>query len=120
MRGSRLNGWQRIGIVLSVLWIPVGHVWALKTLQPDRLPDWPYSALCQDAETRKPNPNYERCIDDAQKWYEGQDKLRKLDFEDAERLAPWFALAPIPVAWFTIYVFVWLGRWIRRGFQLAR
>ena len=27
MRRFRLNGWQRIGIVLSVLWVVVGGVW---------------------------------------------------------------------------------------------
>ena len=29
MRGFRLNGWQRIGIVLSLAWLPVGYFWAL-------------------------------------------------------------------------------------------
>ena len=28
MRGFRLNGWQRLGIVLSVLWLIVGTIWA--------------------------------------------------------------------------------------------
>jgi hypothetical protein len=28
MRGFRLNGWQRIGIAVSVLWFAVGHWWA--------------------------------------------------------------------------------------------
>jgi hypothetical protein len=33
MRGFRLNGWQRIGIILSVLWIPVaGRAYAADKL----------------------------------------------------------------------------------------
>jgi hypothetical protein len=29
-RGFRLNGWQRIGIVLSVVWAIVGGLWGMK------------------------------------------------------------------------------------------
>ena len=32
MRGLRLNGWQRIGIVLSVVWLFVGAWWGLSQL----------------------------------------------------------------------------------------
>ena len=46
-----------------------------------------------------------------------QFRLRELQYANAERLAPWFALVPIPVAWFIVYVFVWLTHWVRRGFQ---
>ena len=28
MRGIRLNGWQRIGIILSIVWVFVGTWWA--------------------------------------------------------------------------------------------
>jgi hypothetical protein len=44
MRGFRLNGWQRIGIVLSVIWLPVGAWLAVKFLHD---PVWEGYRICQ-------------------------------------------------------------------------
>jgi hypothetical protein len=32
MRGSRLNGWQRTGIVLSVLWVSCPSMWFIQQI----------------------------------------------------------------------------------------
>jgi hypothetical protein len=90
MWGFRLSGWQRIGIILSVLWIPVGWVLAVKNVPGPPSLDYPLSQICQDAQARMP-----------------------------KRYAPWFVLAPIPIAWLLVYIVVWIVRWVRRGFQPA-
>jgi len=46
MRGFRLSGWQRIGIVLSVVWLVVGGIWGIK-LAVD--PAWDFYRYCLDA-----------------------------------------------------------------------
>jgi hypothetical protein len=121
MRKFRLNGWQRIGIVLSIIWVPLGFVWAIKYFAPpDHFLEWPFVKSCYEQEAKRPSPNYGHCDQDAQKWYESQFKFRELQIANAERLALWFALAPIPIVWLLVYSVVWIGRWVRRGFQPAR
>lgn len=82
-------------------------------------PDRPLSEMCYEHEGKQAAPNYARCNEEAQKWYASVFKLRELQHANAERLAPWFALMPIPVAWLVVYMFVGLTRWLRRGFQPA-
>jgi heme/copper-type cytochrome/quinol oxidase subunit 2 len=94
MRGFRLNGWQRIGIVLSLVWAVVGGLWGRKAaLTPflDCLSDTGNLNFCQS--------QYQWAID--QVWL----------------FALIFGLAPIPIAWLLVYIVVWTVRWIRRGFQ---
>lgn len=97
MRGFRLNGWQRIGIVLSVVWAIAVIVWdTLEVIRHKRL-------LSQCLSGADPVMNY--CA----RTYE----------------VPWFmnamivlaALAPIPIAWLLVWGLVALVRWVRRGFQ---
>src|SRR4029079_1257289 len=100
MRGFRLNGWQRLGIILSVVWIPIGFVWASKHFgPPDQLLEWPFAKFCYEQQGKQPTPNYARCDADAQKWYSDQFDLRQIEIADAERLPPWFAFVPIPIVW---------------------
>jgi hypothetical protein len=116
-----LNGWQRIGIILSILWIPVGWILGLKAFGPhgDVL-EPPFFDFCNETESKSPTPNYARCTREAQQWLVIQYRLRERQHADAERLAPWFAFAPIPIAWLLVYIVVWTARWVRRGFQPAR
>jgi hypothetical protein len=118
MRGFSLNGWQRIGIILSVLWIPVGWVLAVNSV-PEPSLEYPplLSQGCQDAEGRNPNPDYERCDEARDKWmHETYPKLRERYSADVRELAPWLVFAPIPIAWLLVYIVVWTVRWVRRGF----
>ena len=118
MRRFRLNGWQRVGIILSILWIPVGGVWALKAFgPPENIPEPPFFNLCLEQEAKQPTPNAARCNDAAQKWYASLFKLRNLQHANAERLALWYAFLPIPIAWLLVYCVSWMVRWVRRGFQ---
>ena len=85
-RGFRLNGWQRLGIILSILWIPVGFVWASRHFGPPaKQVDWPFGELCNERQAKLPTPNYDRCIEDARKWYEQEDRFRQMERAEAER-----------------------------------
>ena len=44
MRGFRLNGWQRIGIILSVVWLFAGYFLALHLLY-DHIYEWHAACL---------------------------------------------------------------------------
>jgi hypothetical protein len=99
LRGFRLNGWQRIGIVLSVLWMPVGAVLgAIVAVAP-----------------------YLTCIRHPQNEIDWCDTVYQYTFT-AEHLlsaSALFAFAPIPIAWLFVYVAIWTLRWVWRGFQPA-
>jgi hypothetical protein len=96
MRRFRLNGWQRVGIVLSVAWAILVLVGVTLGVIQD------HDNLSDCLKSADPLMNYCR-----QRWQ-----------------VPWstylgmtlVGLAPIPIAWFLVYGLVGLVRWIRRGF----
>ena len=107
MRGFRLNGWQRIGIVLSVLWaIAAGaYVW-----QGSRNLSYVYWRT------------YYHCVftpgNDENSCQAAKEQAETVPSKYVSLLLP-VALAAIPVAWLLVYIVVWTVRWVRRGFQLA-
>jgi hypothetical protein len=100
MRGVRLNGWQRIGIVLSVLWAAfvLFYIWQNWATLSSVYSDQFYRCLFgpdEAADFKTCHANY----------YAAMIRV----------VGSW--LAPIPIAWMVIYLIVWTVRWIRRGFQ---
>jgi hypothetical protein len=95
MQGFRLNGWQRIGIVLSALWVLVGGLWGRQ------LAVAPYFDCIKSA------PNIDTM------------NFCERYLQDWGSTAMLIALVPLPIAWLLVYIVVWTVRWIRRGFQPA-
>lgn len=104
----RLNGWQRIGIVLSVIWFICGGLWGNSMgihegdwvsrqyqfcLEHDAEPHMPSTAQCQ--------ARFDKDWPDAIKyhWWEGLI----------------VATVPIPLGWLLAYGIIALSRWIWRG-----
>jgi hypothetical protein len=105
----RLNGWQRIGIVLSILWI-VGvliYTWDSYRDMTARHDKLHYSCLFS-LDTKVTKETCDEVYDVSQMVTASvsQEKLLR-------------GLAPIPIAWLLVYIVVWTVRWIRRGFQPA-
>jgi hypothetical protein len=100
MRTFRLNGWQRIGIVLSVLWVPLGALLGLMAAVA------PYRVCIR-------NPLNEMA------WC---DLVYRNTFtiEHLGSAAAFFALMPIPVGWLLTYATIWAVRWVWRGFNPPR
>jgi uncharacterized protein len=101
MRRFRLNGWQRILIVLSVVWMIVGGLWG-----------WRHANERADAE-------FKLCITQIQTVSDVQACRAKR----AEALVPnWFgaavvALAPITVVWLFFYGLIFVARRTKRAFS---
>ena len=95
----RLNGWQRIGIVASVIWVPVGIFWSLGRLYN---PIYQQFGHCIAASFE----NFKVCesIEEAQLAFANRDR---------PVIALLAALVPIVVLWLAGYVIAW----IRRGFR---
>ena len=101
MRGFRLKGWQRIGILLSVLWLLVGA--------------W----LAQQAVYAPLRAGYSKCLSLSVPPSICKAELDKGIARKTEELPgaiAVFALGPIILVW----LIAWIVRWVRRGFQPAR
>ena len=99
----RLNGWQRLGIVLSVLWLALVITYAWSELDAGPFATGPISITNQFF------------TDPPEKTSDGHT-LRTVDFE--LRIGRFLALAfgPIVTVWFSIYLILFLARWIKDGF----
>jgi hypothetical protein len=108
-----MNGWQRIGIVLSLLWI-LGAGLYQRSSDMQRAGDMGGWAMdvCNRSQTAKGSSDFSRC----------SGEFEKMFYTFAEGSwgnVAFVALAPIPFAWLVAYIIVWLTRWIRRGFNPA-
>jgi hypothetical protein len=113
----RLNGWQRIGIVLSALWCLVVTTVTVKTYY-DYFQQVAIEATI--AECRKnarnspfPEKNERACgISIAEAFGDGETA--------SPQLLHYFSLLlfPLTVSWLVVYATVWLTRWVREGFKI--
>jgi len=103
MRSFQLNGWQRIGIVLSMLWAVVGGLWG--------------NHIAIKEGSAIPTAHYKWCI--SQPDYDDDEYSATFDEEYAVGVRGHWAFAamaglvPIPVAWLLVYILVWTVRCLR-------
>ena len=101
MRSFRLNGWQRIGIVLSVVWMIVGGSWG-----------WRHANDKADA-------NFKLCLTQIQTASDVQAcrEARTKAIVPRGVGAAAAALAPVTLFWLIIYGLIFVARRIRRAFS---
>src|SRR5262249_21548457 len=108
MRGAvRLNGWQRTGIVLSVLWVLCV---SMQFFQHARDVNAPGIASVYLQCISGPNAHRSVCQAKAE-WF------REQAISEFRAGWPWFALGPVLIVWLLFYSMMWTVRWVRRGFQ---
>ena len=107
-----MNGWVRIGVVLSVIWAFVGGFWGNKR-------------AINDASTLT-NAQVENCLaanrarprsKSGEIWtpcWEQFGKNYQLNAEGHLWFGTMVGLLPIPIAWLSVYVLIQLRRWKRR------
>jgi len=99
MRGFRLNGWQRIGTVVSIVWAAAGGLWG--------------NHLAIQKGGAIPIAHYKLCV--SQPEYDDDECSAAFDEEYAVGVqghlafAAMVALIPIAVAWLLVYIVVYLG-----------
>ena len=113
----RLGGWDRIGIVASLLWLfassgayfleLTNHPTSLALLLPDRLYEW----------VDDPESTARAHVEAIRK---GQDFSNDYIFlKPTFRIQGFilFTFIPIVATWFLVHVIVAIYRWVRRGFE---
>jgi hypothetical protein len=116
MRGLRLNGWQRIGVLLSVVWA-IGAAFNEMSSEVRQHDDAVHAA------DEAVMPAFDRCEDERRKNGTPNDCIEVV-LTPAARAVPFpsrwgiavAAFAPLPFFWLIAYALVGLVRWIRRGF----
>ena len=99
MRGFRLNGWQRIGVVGSILWAMAGGLWG--------------NHLAIQKGGAIPIAHYKACV--SQPDYDDDECSAAFDEEYTVGVrghlafAAMVALIPIVVSWPLVYIVVYLG-----------
>jgi hypothetical protein len=138
-RGFRLNGWQRIGILLSMIWFVsfAGFIWTSNNrhaadfyggqlrLCQAILDSYNFSLqYIQDPDKRNKASEenwtkYEKCQRDAEEFYHRDvgDRSSWGDWGRGLLLLFGIDLATIVFAWLLAWFGVVTVRWIRRGFQ---
>jgi hypothetical protein len=112
MRGVRLKGWQRTGIVLSVLWLSCASMWFIQQVPAHQPAITSVYRQC----IQEPNAHRSVCKARAESFgKEVRSELAALPLplDRAEWLL--IALAPVFLVWIFAYIVVWLARWIGRG-----
>lgn len=106
-RRLRLNGWQCIGILISVLWALGAWVYMnviIAQAVQKAMTSW--NEVCVEG---KLSPDLLACL----------IKIAENERANWSGLDLIAALVPILIAWLLVYIVVWTVRWVRRGFQPA-
>lgn len=110
MQHGNLNGWQRLGIIASVLWFVVGGY-----VKRERDIDRAGAAMalsyriCWKADAAHQQFDFANCDGPMLKSW-------NLALQDSWPNVFLLATGPILLAWPTAYLLIGLGRWVKRGF----
>jgi len=105
---AKLNGWKRIGIIASVVWILGAGVYTFK--------------VTNDADIKAASGLTLSC-EEAHNW-RGSDECDKRSTAYLAEVAPYepikaalVAFVPVPLGWGFVYLVLFLVRWVKRGFM---
>lgn len=111
---AKINGWKRIGVFVSVVWILVAWV---HTFNSDN--DIASKAIssnqvaCDGNLAGKTGDAWKKGFDECNKQ---ADEALKQAMVGAREDAAIVALVPVPLGWGFAYLVLFLVRWVRRGF----
>jgi hypothetical protein len=114
-----LSGWQRIGVIISIIWVVGAPIYMDSAAQKAALEDFSFTYhVCREAQSSKDADAYpNRCFSEATR---SSELLPRYTLAPKDRInVALVAFAPLPVGWLAMYALVLLGRWVRAGFGPA-
>jgi hypothetical protein len=113
-----MKGWIRLGIVLSVLWLPVGYIWGMSG------DNWATKYYIQCVEMNDDRAYHDNNDLDMKRWEERDQRCqenftrsRPAAFKEQQINAAVLAIFPIVLGWILGVVAIAVGRWVYRGFM---
>ena len=106
----RLSGWQRIGVVVSIIWLIGSLIYTVNTQYNNKFVL--YSTIYDLCKMEK-NADYKRCNEGFEA---NLKKYLKADWTDLADLF-FISIVPIPVGWLVSWGVIRVYRWIRAGFS---
>jgi hypothetical protein len=108
-RREVMNGWQRLGVVASVVWI-FGAGYSTLVVANNRTMAY-HHVLVKEcmALSNDWGEHYESCLKNAADY-----AMKMLPYERLEVAS--VALVPVILGWPLAYLFLFLARWVKRGF----
>ena len=104
MRGVRLKGWQRTGILLSVLWLSCASMWFIQQVPAHQPAIKSVYRQCIE----EPNAHRSVCKARAESFgKEVRSELAALPLPLDRAEWPLIALAPVFLVWILAYIVVW-------------
>ena len=111
----KLNGWKRIGIIASVVWILGAGLW---TYDSDLREASKYIVLahvqCDADLAGKTGDAYTAGFNECN---ERDDGSLALAFTNARLQGAVVGLVPVPLGWALVYLVLFLVNWVKRGFM---
>jgi len=103
----KLNGWKRIGVVASAVWILGAGFYTLNTrMDSDAQTAADLTLSCEAAQNGRGGPE---CDQRATDYIASMMSYERLD-------AAMAAFIPVPLGWGFTYLVLFIVRWVRRGF----
>ena len=104
----RLNGWQRGGIVFSIIWATGAAAWQCSAdiNRAESMSVWAYH-LCREAQEVRAQAD--ACMSQSESAYQG-------GLVGSWRDAAVLSLLPIPISWTALFLIAGIIRWIKAGF----
>jgi hypothetical protein len=137
----KINGWKRIGIIASVIWVIGAWVTAVIVLGDQDLKRHAFyygeCAKIRDEMDQSARVECERkaglsdtatAFNDCMEAYRQKHRdtcgtpTQDIEREGSEEreMATFLAFVPVPFAWGFVYLVIFLVRWVKRGFTGAR
>lgn len=109
----RLNGWQKLGIALSILWAVTAavHTRSEDVERAENFVKFSYT-VCKDSKMAAKNSDLSSCE---------KEKAANMEIwmKDSGKNAAFAALAPIPFGWLAGFILLYLCRIQVAGFKAA-
>jgi len=110
----KLNGWKRVGIVASLVWILGAYLYIHNSAISGSSEAISSIHVSCDADLiGKTGDAYTNGFNECNK--QADDSLA-VAITDARLDGALAALAPVPLGWGFVYLVLFLARWVRRGF----
>lgn len=104
----KLNKRQRIGVIVSVVWIlGTGGYTQHRVMDEQIKMNVQMTLSCEEAQNMKSSRNCDY-------WITDPVRLTK-QFHESWAYAAVVAFVPVPLGWGFVYLILWLTRWVMRG-----